>query len=138
MVRLVRQDLVASVELFEQNDAGQEVRERRRAEGEPVVRAFELGAERAADHEADIAPGLAAILEPAREGLGRIRAAAAIEQANPRAFGDPALERLVVGDLDYVDAGVTREELRVVLEIVEERRTCLADGDHEVTHGVGC
>ena len=82
----------------------------------------EFDPERAADHEADVAAGLAALLEPARERLGRVRAAAAVEQAHVRALGDPALQRVVVGDLDHVHARVAREQLRVVLEVVGVRR----------------
>ena len=87
MVRLTGQDLVRSVELLEQHDARQQVRERRRPEAQRVVGVRELGPERAADHEAHVAARLAALLEPVGERLGRVGAPAAVEQADPRAVG---------------------------------------------------
>ena len=54
MVGLAGEDLVGAEELLEQHDPRELVRERHRAEREPVVAAVELCAVRAADHEADV------------------------------------------------------------------------------------
>ena len=46
-----------------------------------MIRGRQLDTERAPDHEADVAAALAALLEPPRERLRRVRAAPAVEQA---------------------------------------------------------
>src|SRR4051794_39741164 len=56
VVGLAGEDLVAAVELFEQDDAGKLMRQRHRAEREAVVDPLELPAEPAADDEAELAP----------------------------------------------------------------------------------
>ena len=59
---------MGAVELLEQHDPRELVRQRHRPEREPVVARVELACPNgAADHEADVAAALAALLQPARE-----------------------------------------------------------------------
>src|SRR5205085_11506863 len=67
MVWLAREDLVRAVDLLEQHHAGELVRQRHRAEREPHVAALEVEPARPADHEAEVPPGLAALLHPDAE-----------------------------------------------------------------------
>src|SRR6476620_4385863 len=90
MVRLTGEDLVRAEQLLEQHDAGQQVRQRHRSERDPLVAVLELGAERAADDQADVAAGLALGLDPLGEGLRAALLAAGVEQADPGAIGDAA------------------------------------------------
>src|SRR5688500_4388917 len=69
MVGLAREDLVGAEELLEQHHARELVRERHRAEREPVIAAVQPAAVRPADEEADVAARLAALLQPAGERL---------------------------------------------------------------------
>ena len=67
VVGLAGQDLVGAEELLEQHDPRELVRQGQRAQREAVVDVVELQPERAADDEAEVAPGLAALLQEARE-----------------------------------------------------------------------
>jgi hypothetical protein len=134
MVGLARQDLVGPVELLEQHDARELVREGQRPERQPVVPALQRDPERPADHEADVPARLPALLHERREALRLVCAAAAVEQADPRAFGDAPRERGVVAHLDLVDAGVPGEELRVVRDVVGVGRAQASHRQDRVAH----
>src|SRR4051794_1020342 len=67
MVRLVGQDLVRAEELLEQHDLGELVRQRGGPEREAVLARREVQPGGPPDDEAQVAAGLAAVLEPARE-----------------------------------------------------------------------
>ena len=67
MVWLAGNDLVRPVELLEQDDPGELVRQRHPAEREPHVAAVEVEPARPTDHEAEVASRLAALLEEPAE-----------------------------------------------------------------------
>src|SRR4051794_33702987 len=134
MVRLVGEDLVRAEELLQQDHPREQVRERHRAERDPLVGPLERRAERAADHEADVAPGLPAALDPACERLGAVAAATRVEQADPGALRDPARDLLVLAQLDDLDARLARQQPLVVGEVVGVRRPRAADGQHRPLH----
>src|SRR3954452_15496715 len=90
MVGLAGQDLVRAEELLEQHHAGQQVRQRQRPERDALVAALELGPDRPADDQADIAACLAALLHPLGERFRGALPAARVEQADVRPIRDAA------------------------------------------------
>ena len=135
VVGLTREDLVAAVELLEQNHARELVRQRQRAEREAVIDLVELQAERAADHEAQVAGGHAALLEKAAERQRVELLALARQQRDVRALRDAAGDALLLADLDHLDARVAGEHLEVVLRVVRVRRAQAPDGEDDDAHG---
>ena len=122
------------VELLEQDDAGQLMGKRDRAQREAEVDLGQLEPKRATDHEAQIHPGVTPLLEKAAEGH-RIQAfAASVQKADERALGDPAGDLLVLSDLDELQAHVPGQELLIMLNIVGERGAQPAHGDDEEAH----
>ena len=134
MVGLAGQDLVGTVELLEQDDSGQLMGQRDRSEREPVVHVAQIEAVRASDHEAQVKPGLAALLQEAAEGDRVERLAVAVEQRDERAIGDPLRHPLVLSDLDQLEAGVAGQQLLVVLDVVGKRGAQPTHGDDEKAH----
>src|SRR4051794_12522901 len=134
MVGLARQDLVGPEQLLEQHHARELVGQRHRAEREPVVAALQRGPERAADHEAHVAPGLPALLQPAGERLAVVGPAAVVEQRHVRALGDPPPERGVVGDLEQLHPGLPPQQAAIVLDVVGVRRPHATDREHDEAH----
>lgn len=126
---------MAAVDLLEQDDARQLVRKREAAERQAVVDDVELQAERPADDEADVAPALAPILQEAGERLGVVLLALGVQQRHERPLRDAAPHLLILADLDQLHAGVTGEQLLVVLHVVGERRAQTADGQDDDPHG---
>jgi Protein of unknown function (DUF3467) len=126
---------VAAVDLLEQHDARELVRERQAAEREPVVDRIEVEAERAADDEADVTTALAAILQKASERRRVVLLAVRCEQRDERALRDAACDLLVLADLDQLDPGMAREQLLIVLHVVGERRAQATDGQDDDPHG---
>lgn len=125
---------MAAVELLEQHDAGELVGQRQEPEREPVVDRVEVEAERSADDEADVAPGLPAILEEAAERDRVELLAGTIEQRDERALGDAAREALLLAHLDHLDPSVTRDELEVVLDVIGVGRAQSPDGEDDQAH----
>src|SRR4051794_3932446 len=105
-------------------------------ERQPVV-ARQLEAGRAADHEAQVAPRLAAVLQPAREVLGGELLAVAGQQRDVRPIGHAPRHGLVLAHLDELQAHVASQELLVVLDVVDEGRPEAADGHDGEPHGGG-
>src|SRR5215207_544270 len=134
MVRLAGEDLVRPVELLDQHHARELVRERHRAERQPLVAALVLGAVRPADDEADVAPTPPAVLEPARERRRVVGPPAHVEQHAIAVRRDPALDLVALAQLDQLDARPAGQHLRVVLQVVRERRPDPADRDDGVLH----
>src|SRR3954467_5816942 len=100
MVWLPRQDLVRPVDLLEQHHARELVRQRHLAEREAHVAGLEVEPARPADHEAEVAARLAALLEELAE-LDRVElAAVAREKAYEGPLRDPAVDALVLAHLD--------------------------------------
>ena len=125
---------MCAVELLEQHDAGELVRQRERTEREPVLDVLELQPERATDDEADVATGVPAGLEEAAEPERVERLAFAVQQRYERGRRDAPDEALLLADLDQLDARVTREQLRVMLDVVDVRRAEPADGEDDDAH----
>ena len=82
-----------------------------------VVGVLELGPERAADREADVAAGLAALLEPVRE---RLEVYVRPRQSSRQTYARSGIRRRAPPRLRPRShrRGVAREELHVVSEIV--------------------
>ena len=81
VIGLAGEDLVGTIELLEHHDPGQLVREGHRAQRQAHV-SVEVEPARAPDDEAEVAAGLAALLEPAAE-LDRVEGAAVSSPAAP-------------------------------------------------------
>jgi hypothetical protein len=126
---------VAAVDLLQQHDARELMRERQAAEREAVVDRFEVEAERTADDEADVTTALAAILQKASERRRVVLLAVRGEQRDERALRDAARDLLILADLDQLDPGMTREQLLVMLHVVGERRAQATDGQDDDPHG---
>ncbi len=124
-----------AVDLLEQDDAGELVRERHRAEREPMVDRVEREPERAADDEADVAAGLAPLLQKRGERDRVALLPAGGERRDERPVGDPACHLLVLAHLHQLDAGMAGKQLLVVLDVVGERRAQAADGQDDDLHG---
>src|SRR4051794_38234786 len=80
VIGLAREDLVGAVELLHEDHARELVRERHRAERELEVTAVELESLRPPDDEAEVAPLLTPLLEPAAEADRVVGLALAREQ----------------------------------------------------------
>src|SRR5688572_22030651 len=113
VIRLAGQDLVSPVELLEQHDPSELVRERDPPERQARVELLEVEPARAADHEAEVAALLPALLEPAAQ-LHRVELAAVGRQEDQvRALRDALRHALVLAHLEQLHARVPREELAV-------------------------
>ena len=123
-----------AVELLEQDDPRELVGQRQRAEREAVVDVVELQAERPADDEADVATGLAALLEKAAEGERVQLVPGPVQERDERAIRDAGGELLLLANLDRLDARVTSEQLEVVLDVVGVGRTQPPDGEDDDAH----
>jgi Protein of unknown function (DUF3467) len=126
---------VPAVDLLEQHDARELVRQRHRAERQAMVDGVELEPERAADDEAQVPTALTALLEEAAERGRVVLRAAGVEQRDERALGDAAGDLLVLADLDELESRVAREQLLVVLDVVRERWAQPAHGEDDDAHG---
>ena len=123
-------------ELLEQDDLRELMSQRERPEREAVV-AVELQAGRAADHEAEVAPRLAALLQPPREGLGVVGLAVEAQQRDERPVGDPPRGRFVLADLDELQARVAAQQPRIMIDVVDERWSQPPDGHDDHLHSLG-
>jgi len=124
-----------AVELFEQDDPGELVREGHPAERQPVIDLREVEPEGTPNHEAQINPALAPLLEKAAESHGIELLALTVEQGDERPVGQPPGHVLIVPDLGHLDAGMPGQELVVMLVVVGERLSQPADGDDDDPHG---
>ena len=73
-------------------------------------------------------------LEERREALGGQLAAAGVEQDDVGPLGDPALQRLVLADLDDLHARLAAQQLLVVVDVVDEGRAQPPDRKHDEPH----
>src|SRR3954454_11919069 len=111
--------------------------QRHRPEGELQVAGIQVEPPRAADHEAEVAPGLAPLVDELRE-LERIHLDAVRGQEDlVGVVRDPTGHLLLVAQLDRLDVRIAREHLPIVLDIVLVGRPEAADGDNQRAHG-GC
>src|SRR5918992_5929837 len=117
VVRLAGEDLVGPEQLLQQHHPGKLVGQRHRPERHPLV-GLEVEPLRPADHEAEVAPVHAALLEPLAELLGAALPPVAREQHGEGALRDARQHLLVLADLHLVDLHVAREHLPVVLDVV--------------------
>src|SRR5918997_5129953 len=133
VVGLAGEDLVGAVELLQQHHPRQLVRQRHRPERHPLVR-LEVEPHRPADHEAEVAPVHAALLEPLAELLRAALPPVAREQHREGALRDARQHLLVLADLHLVDLHVAREHLPVVLHVVLVGRAQPPHGYQEDPH----
>jgi Protein of unknown function (DUF3467) len=126
---------VTAVQLLEQDDPRELVREGDRAKRETVVDVVQLEPERTSDHEAQVLAALPPFLQEPAEADGVELLALAVEQRHERTFWDSAPRVLVLPDLDELQTHVSCEQLLVMLHIVGERRTQPADGNDDDAHG---
>jgi hypothetical protein len=99
-----------------------------------MVDLVEVEAEGPSDHEAEIASAAPAVLEEAAE-LDRVElVTGGVEQRHERPVRQPTPDRLVLADLDQLEAGVASDQLLVVLDVVGKRGAQAAHGDDDDTH----
>ncbi len=134
MVGLPGEDLVRAVELLEEDDPGELMRQRHRPEREAMVDLGELEPVWPADHEAQVAPGLAASLEKPAEGERIHLLARAVEERDEGARREPAQHAFLLADLDELEADVPADELLIVLNIVGEGWAQATHGDDDDSH----
>ncbi len=137
VVRLAGQDLVTAVELLEQHHAGELVGQRELAEREPVVDVVTLKAERPADHEAQVAPALATVLQESAERDAVHPLAVAVQQRHERALRYPPRNLLVLADLDQLQPHMSRQQLLVMPHVIGEGRPQSSHGNDDDPHDVG-
>src|SRR3954470_19967585 len=135
MVWLARQVLVRAIDLLEQHDARELMGQRHLAERDAHVAAVEIEPARPADHEAEVATRLAALLEELAERDRVEFPAFAREEADERAVRDPPVDALVLTHLDQLEPRVAGEHLLVVLDVVRVRWAKAPDCEYERAHG---
>ena len=113
VVGLAGEDLVAAVELLEQHDARELVRQRHRPEREPVVdarRARGPNGPPMTKHRSRPSWRRSS-RKRAERHRSRISLAVAVQQRDERALGDPARDLLVLAHLDQLEPRVAGEQL---------------------------
>src|SRR3954453_571391 len=136
MVWLAGDDLVRAVELLEQDNARELVRQRHLAEREAHVAAVEVESARPADDEAEVAAGHAPLLEEVAEADRVELTPVPRQQDDEGALRDAAVDALVLAHLDQLEACVAGEHLLVVLDVVRVWGAEASDGYEEGSHGV--
>ena len=137
MVRLARQDLVRPVQLLEQHDARELVRERHRAEGEPLV----------GRASARCRTGRRSRSRRRGRPAGAPRASARTPPRRTRRPPGRAATRWLRSGIRRSTCSSSRtsttstrawrgQHRLVVLHVVGERRPHAADGDHRVAHAL--
>ncbi len=134
VVCLAGEDLVRAEQLLEQDHPGELVGQGQLTERQAMVNGLQIKSERPSDHEADIPTTLTAGLQEAAESdrIGLLTITVQQRDISPRR--DPANNRLVLADLDQLQAGVADQQLPVVLDVICERRAQPADGDDDDSH----
>ena len=125
---------MAPVELLQEDHTRQLVRKRERAEREAMVDLLELQPEGPTDHEAQILAAEPAAFKESAQGDRVHGLPAAMQQRREAAPREPPGNPLVVGDLDQLEPRVAREQLLVVLDVVEKRGTQPPHGHHDDPH----
>jgi hypothetical protein len=149
MVWLAGEDLVRPKELLQQHHTRELVWKRERSERKPLIGPLahaRVEAEGASDHEAEVAPGAAALLEPVSERGARQRLTLAIERSQERPSGNASQDRLrlagkvlgalggvaaALANLDRLESRVSRKQSLVVGGVVGERRAPQPPDAHE-------
>jgi len=134
VVRLAREDLVPAIQLLEQHDPRELVRKRQLSERQAVLDVVELQAERASDHEAQIEPALAPLLQEATESNRIHPLAGSVEQRHEGPFRQPPRDVPVLSHLDQLQPRVAREQLLIMVDIVGERGALPPHGDDDDPH----
>lgn len=121
-------------QLLEKDHPSELMGQRDPPEREPVLHVREIKSERAADHEAQIQPALAARLEELAE-LDRVgHLPIAVQQRHERALWQAPCYVLVLAELHQRKAGVPAQQLLVVEGVVDVRRAQPPDSDDEDPH----
>jgi hypothetical protein len=134
VIALTGEDLVGAVELLEEDDAGQLVRKGERSQRDPVLDRLELEPVGAADDEAELTPALASLLEEAAEADRVELLAVAVKERDEGALGHAPGDLLILSNLDQLEPRVPGEELLIVLDVVDERRSQPTHGDDDDAH----
>jgi hypothetical protein len=134
VIGLPGDDLVGPVELLEEDDPSELVRKGERSERDPVLDRLELEPEGASDDETQVAPAPASLLEEAAEADRVELLAVAVQERDERALGDALGDLVIVSNLDELEPHVPGEELLIVLDVVDERRSQPTHGDDDEAH----
>lgn len=117
VILLTGGDLAGPEKLLKQDDPGQLMRHRLRAEADPLRSGLQSGRRQSflpADQEADIDPGKALLIEPGSPFPGGTGLAVLVERDDPRPLGQPFQKGIVVSHGDEFEAQVSTQELQVV------------------------
>jgi hypothetical protein len=134
VIWLTGKDLMSPVELLEQDDPCQLMRQGHPAQGKPV-NALEIQPVGAADDEAEVLAALPALLEKPAEGQRVEVFTLAVEQCHIGPVRQPPRHVLILADLDQFYARMAGQQLLVVLDVIGEWRAQPAHGDHDDPHG---
>jgi Protein of unknown function (DUF3467) len=99
-----------------------------------LVDVVELQSVRTSDHEAQIAPTPATLLQKAAELQGIQLLTLTVQQRHECSLGYPPSNVLVLAHLDQLQPGMPGEELLVVLDVIRERWAQPAHGEDDDPH----
>ena len=125
---------MAAVELLEQHDPRELVRQRHLPDRQAEVDLVDLEPVRPADHEAEVTATLAPLFQERTESERVHVLAIAVKQRQERAIGDPSPDLLVLAHLHQLQPRVAREQLLVVLHVVGKGWAQPADCNDEDPH----
>jgi hypothetical protein len=100
-----------------------------------MVDVIQIESERPADHEAQVLPATAPLLEKPAEAKRVELLPRPIEERHERPFGQTPGHVLVLPHLGDLDADVTRQQLVVMLVVIGERLTQPTHRDDDDPHG---
>jgi len=126
---------MGAVELLEQDDARQLVGKSQLAKREPMIDLVKVQPERAPDDEAQVPATPATLFQEAAEGDRVELLTGPIEQRHECPVGQAPGHMLVLPYLDHLDAGVSGQQLVVMLVVIGERLPQPAHGDDDDPHG---
>jgi hypothetical protein len=125
---------MAAIELLEQHDPRELVGQGQLAQRKPMVDLIDLEPERSADHEAQVAAALAAVLEEGAEPQRVHVLAIPVQQGHEPAIRQAPQDLLVLTHLDQLQPRVACQQLLVVLDVIGERRAQSPHGDYHDPH----
>jgi hypothetical protein len=109
--------------------------QRHPAQREAVIDAVEIEPVGTANHEAQILTALASLLQESAEGDRVELVSGAVQEGHESARWEPPSHLLILANLDQFHAGVTGQELLIVLDVIGERRPQATHGDDDDSHG---
>jgi hypothetical protein len=135
VVGLAGENLVAAVQLLEQDDSRELMRQRDLPKRKTVVDVLEVEPERAADHEAEVPAAAPPLLEELGERQRVGLRPVTVQQRYERTAGQAPSHLFVLADLDQLEPRVSREQLLVMLDVIGKRRAEPAHGNDDDPHG---